>query len=249
MRTTLCLLTAVSTGCLFPRIPLTDVAEDWDDADLILPEPDAGWRAASEPNTWLWTGDRDVVVRLVPESVGDETFGLYIEVDGAPLASWSEREWAGTPGWIPLLLVGTPSAGANADLSGALTLDVIGSDEHGCNGATTVAIDVRAGRLVVDVVGTPYMALPSAGVLTAVDAAGASSIAGSDVVADRSREYNDFESLAVSGGDFDGLRIVADQPVPWFQVQGHSDFIELDLDHSCEQEGFVAAGMRISLAW
>lgn len=246
MRTALCLLTAVSAGCLFPRIPLVDVAVDWDDSDLVLQES-PGWRAAAEPNTWMWTGGRDVVVRLVPESVGDETFGLYIEVDGAPLATWSEREWADSPGWIPLLLVGTPAAGPNADLGGALTLDVVGSEEHGCSGAATVSIDVRAERLVVDVVGTPYMAVPAAGMLTVVDAAGAASVAGADVDLDRSRAFTDFELLTISGGDFDGLRIVADEPVPWFQVQGHSDFVEFDVDHSCEQPDFQAAGMRISL--
>ena len=229
MRTLLYLFTAVSAGCLFPRIPLVDVTVDWDDSDLASPEADGGWSATDAPNTWSWQGEQDVVVRLVPESVGDETFGLYVEVDGAPLATWSEREWTDSPGWIPLLLVGTPAAGPNADTSGALTLDVVGSDEHGCDGATTVSIDVRVGRLVLDVVGTLYLAAPSAGLLTTVDAAGASTVAGADIGADRSREFSDFEALTISGGDFDGLRIVAADPVPWFQVQGHGDFLELDL--------------------
>eukprot|EP00035_Acanthoeca_spectabilis_P032743 m.481065 g.481065 ORF g.481065 m.481065 type:complete len:98 (+) comp55400_c0_seq1:895-1188(+) len=49
-----------------------------------------------------------------------------------------------------------------------------------------------------------------------------------------SDEFSAISGLIQWGTSLNSLMVVAHNDIPWFQVQGHTDLIEIDLDHSCE---------------
>lgn len=211
----------------------------------LTTDPPTGWRAmpdAPHP-TWSW-GDGHVQLSVADTDTDARTRGVWIEVDGEPLASPLPS------GHLAPLLIATSRADATPPLRWAegdrLVLALAGSTEHGCPAdGLEVAVDVDPtdGGLTLLVSGVPYLLLDAVPVF--VGQAGAPTRAvlpadGEDWTTDR----------AVRAGGRSGGRPVAvgfRAPPPWLQLQRHGPALELDLDHSCEEPGFDAAFLSIQV--
>jgi hypothetical protein len=56
-------------------------------------------------------------------------------------------------------------------------------------------------------------------------------------------EYTDFSGLVADTATLGTLYLHADPPLPWFQLQYHDGFLEVDMDHSCEDPLFTEANL------
>lgn len=239
MRTLLaCLLTLASTACteLDRAVPASPV----DEIPASSSPPVADFVSVLDARGPAWAWRQDPSLRVVL-SADPSAPGLRVE-HGARSLSVATDLGQGVVD-LPVLLVFARSDGTEplaADPSPGLHLLLAGSAEHGCP-ADDLELDlvprVDGEGLVLDVhiSGVPYLALPPQGTLWVAGADGVQEVDGPS----HAREHGDFQAagfrwLQVEGGDFDALHLASAEPMPWFQLQGHGDMIEVDFDHSCE---------------
>jgi hypothetical protein len=250
----LLLLLLLATACAPADRPPTaslnglDATLDTGDSSAL----ERGWRPVDHPDgpAFLWGEGPDDGVQLVLRSTDDDewTLGVGIIRDGSPLATRSERKWFGRPGWVPVLLAGPRTDGTpplDAIDGDTLALALAGSPEHGCQeNDLQVAIHVDAETRDIDMAvwGVPYLALPP-GPLVVTDAEGRSRVTPHP---DSAWVGTTVESLD-AGDALGGVTVLLDPPSPWLQLQGHEDFTEVDLDHSCEVPDFKGAAIWVDM--
>ncbi|MFT4978968.1 MAG: hypothetical protein ACI8S6_004878 [Myxococcota bacterium] len=203
----------------------------------VVPWSEVAHRAG---RAWRWHGadeGEDEIEVVVVEGAEQWTDGFYIRRGEALLATWSSREWAEEAGWVPLLLVGFDEEPFT--VGDTIVFQGRGSSEHGCDGVTwlfiTFSLD-EEGTLGVEVAaeGMPYFALPAEGALVAADGV---AVEGVDLATLEASIVLDGVRSAELALPWGPLRIEAEEAIPWMQLQPHEDFVELDLDHSCEIDG------------
>lgn len=189
-------------------------------------------------HAWAWQEDPSLRVVLLR---GPEVPGLLVERGERALAL--EADWGLGPMQLPVLLLSPRSDGTEplaADDSPGLHLLLAGSAEHGCP-ADDLELDLLPRRdgdelvLEIHISGIPYLALPTEGLITVADDLGVAQIEAQQVCEQQSsQEFQGFRWLRYEGPTLGLIDIQAESEVPWFQVQGHSGLVELDMDHACE---------------
>jgi len=191
---------------------------------------------------WRWLGDEDVEIIIVPEPSGEWEDGIYICRGEDMLATWSQRPWADTPGWVPMLLVGLD--GEPYTIEDTLVIKAIGSAEHGADPETWVLItpthrDDGSVGVAVEIDGMPYLAMPPD---SSVEQLNGDPVR---IPGEEGAVLEDVRSVRLAT-PWGALGFALEQPVPWMQLQPHEDFLELDFDHSAEQ-GVTSLDMRLDL--
>lgn len=195
----------------------------------------AGFSAEAHPagQAWRWLGDADVLLVLADEGAHEWMAGLHVIHSGQSLSTWSTEDSR----WYPLLLA-WPN-GAPFTIENTVVAPLSGSSEHDCDPETwaffTVSTD-SAGHLDVHltVEGMPYLILPRDGLLQHVNGApqsvGLATLTGEQV-------WHGVTSVELDL-PWGGLRLESPETgIPWLQLQGHPDFVEVDFDHSCDAPG------------
>lgn len=196
---------------------------------------------------FVYNADPSLGVLLVGDDVSDLTRGLYPIFDGQLVGTWSEREWADTPGLIAPVITAPAGHEPVVETEGELVLSVLGSDEHGCP-ADPLEVVVRPtadGALTFAMRGMPYLGLPMATYIIE-DGTGTYEVDTRNWTEGHDAVATDMEALHAQTTELGEISLLAETPIPWFQLQAHSDFIEGDLDHSCEQ-GMMAASLMLVL--
>ena len=128
-----------------------------------------------------------------------------------------------------------------------LWLDLRGSSEHGCSGLLDARLRViptgEQMEIQIELHGAPYLALPPAGSVRALDADGSHRLQLEDI--ETSVVFTDLETLHIDRSSLGSLEIEAHGILPWFQLQHHASFTEGDVDHSCELEGVEGISMTL----
>ncbi len=215
-------------------------------ADALQPDPapSTGFSKAHDPRGPAWSWDQDPRLRVVLFH-GHDSHGLRIEFDGDALVSGPADADGGDR--LPVVLVwprsdGTPPLAA--DDSPGLHLLLAGSAEHGCP-TDDLELDLLPSwtddglQLDITFDGIPYMTLPQVGRILSVDSQGQHVTDPQDLVTGRtSFEHDGFQRLKAVGTPLGTVELWVDEPLPWLQLQGHDSFVEVDVDHSCEEPGF-----------
>lgn len=238
----LAVLFSILVGACAPGgVTVTDFgsAVAFDDPDA---SPTTGFVPVDDERgpAWVWITDPTLQVTLPADSSSP---GLHVEHGDRSLSF--DADFGDGPSSLPVLLVGARADGTDplaADRSPGLHLLLAGSTEHGCP-ADDLELDLQvtpAGRQVqldVHISGMPYLALQPQGTITVIDDQGTHTVDAAQHVADGGDlQLSGFRSLRAEGSDLGTVSLTADQPLPWFQLQGHSGLVEVDMDHSCEAE-------------
>lgn len=236
----LCLLLSFLVACATSSAP-------------VQTRPGTGFSVADDDRGPAWTWDHDPSLRVVLLQRSDLPPGLMVQHGDRTLSM--PVDYGLGPMDLPVLLVFPRSDGAEplaADDSPGLHLLLAGSDEHGCP-ADDLELDLwvqpDGDELRVDVLvsGVPYLALPPDARITVVDDGGARVLEADQVCADgASLELSGLRRLSVTDSSLGPLELSVQGALPWAQLQGHGDFIEVDFDHSCEQsDSFTAASLHL----
>lgn len=189
---------------------------------------------------FVW--DRVQVV-IIPETNGEWLWGIYLEGDQLT-ASWSQREWMGVPGWIPLLLV-TPDIDSVVLANDELIVWGEGSAEHGCDPETRMQISMSSDDGVViasvQIFGVPYLALPPEG---------DGDIDGTPIdLGSLEQEIFHNVSRAQFNTSFsDAVTVLYENPLPWLELATHDEVVEIDIDHSCEESAQTTFYSRLQVS-
>jgi hypothetical protein len=202
--------------------------------------PGTGFIRVQDDRGHAWTWLEDPSLRVVLYNTPDVP-GLLIERGDRSLSFVAD--WGLGPKQLPVLLVTPRSDGTDplaADDSPGLHLLLAGSAEHGCP-ADDLELDLvprwDGDELILDIriSGILYLALPTEGLVTVADDLGVVQIEAQQVCQQQaSQEFEGFRWLRYEGHQLGVIDLHAAQPMPWFQVQGHSQLVELDMDHACE---------------
>jgi hypothetical protein len=183
-----------------------------------------------------------VQLTVVPETTEEWLWGIYLEGEHLA-ASWSEREWLGVPGWIPLLLV-IPDPDSITLSSDRLMVQGEGSAEHGCDPAALLSISFSSDEDVVTVSiqidGVPYLALPPEGT---------GDIDGFpvDLSSLEQETFLDISQATFETPFSDVITVTYDTPIPWLELAAHDQVVEVDIDHSCEKSARTTFSSELKL--
>lgn len=221
-------------------LPVRERSRSFATIDTDIPFAEVSHRAG---RAWRWLPQPEVEIAAVTDSE-QWGAGIYLSRGEQVLATWSERPWEPLPGWVPLLLVmpdGEPFTVGNT-----IAFPALGSSEHGCDPETWVFVSFRplgdgAVSALIEIEGSPYLALPVGGLITSLN--------GQPEQRELPMGGLALELASVSQLGLDlpwgPLSMTAAEPVPWLQLQGHDDFVEVGVDRSCEQAGVE----RVHVAW
>lgn len=247
----------------------------WDIRVDVTPPVTPGWSPSSHPAGPSWVWNQDPALRVVlagDDGPAPWGRGLYFIYDGQVHGSLASNYYtiSGTceTRWAPLVLVKPRGSDPLISATGDLVLAVTGSGENGCAAlgydqatatisaqATSTGVDITA---VID--GTAYFAFPPAGTVQVQHAGGPSSHTASSLVANGPTSEALYVDQAVTGASSSGsalgtITLGVSPALPWFQLQGGpvcpggsppSGFIEVDVDHSCEEPGFTRPMLTLS---
>jgi hypothetical protein len=241
----------------------------WDIHVDVTPPVTAGWSPSTHPAgpSWVWNEDPALQVVLADDAApAPWGRGLYFIYDGQVHGMLLSNHYTCEPRWSPLILV-TPR-GSDPLISGTddLVLAVNGSEANGCEErgyhlatatvsaqATSTGIDITA---AVD--GTAYLAFPPTGTVEVEHAGGPSSYTAAGLVINGRLSGQTFMGQSVtgatsSGSDLGAITLSFSPALPWFQVEGGSQcgsppsgFVEVDMDHSCEDPNFARPTLTLS---
>lgn len=210
---------------------------------VTAPQPAAGtgFTAVADPRGPAWTWDADPTLQVTLYTDPALPPGLLVQRGASSLDL--PVDYGLGPMDLPLIIVGPRADGTPplaADPSPGLHLLLAGSTEHGCP-ADDLELDLlpvaQGDRVLVlvQISGVPYLALPADGRITTDSAQGEVGLDAAEVAPEgASIELSQVRALSVRGSSLGDLALRAEPPVPWAQLQGHGDFIEVDFDHSCE---------------
>jgi len=227
-----------------PTSPAGCSPTHYDSELYVSPEWAKVWHSDFD-YAWRWCEDTKLVVGLNNVSRPVHSFGMHVLYDGTTLGTTA----AGGFNYLLLGLLRSDGTAPQVSLATSLQLALEGSDEHGCDtlGYDQLEVEVHASkvgfniRFEIDVEGTAYMLFPGVGTLWTRDV-GSLFYAAHDVVSWLTGIIlwpTDLDKAVHSGSSLGTLRFDAHTSMPGMHFQKHNGtfpFLEVDLDHVCEQD-------------
>lgn len=213
-------------------------------APAVQAPPDPAFVPVASPAgpAWAWAEDPALQVAVADDDAGEWTRGLYVRYGDTLVATRSARPWLGSEGWMPLVLALPDVEEPLVDASDELVLAMTGSSEHGCE-ADDLAVRVSPRRtgagvsVTLEVEGIFYFAFPGDASVEVEHADGALVLPPRTLDDGESVEVEDVSGLSLGGLTPAPIRVDLRPALPWFQVADDGDFLEGDMDHSCEIAG------------